>query len=77
MKAYAPQRWVGTATQIAGAIILASRIAPPVVAYPIMLVGSLLWLFVAIRRDDRALALMMGAYSAINLIGIAAWGLAR
>lgn len=65
--------WTGTALQIAGATVVASRVAEPIVGYSTMLPGSLIWLAVAMYRPNWALALMQSAFVAINLIGIIRW----
>lgn len=66
-------RWAGTAFQIAGAMALASRTASPAVAYVVMLLGAAIWLSVSIHRRDWALTAMMGAYVAINVLGLLLW----
>lgn len=66
-------RWAGTLGQIAGALVLASRTAPPLLAYAIMLGGAVLWAAIAAARRDWPLGSLMGAYVLINIVGLTAW----
>lgn len=66
-------KWAGTAAQVVGVFMLSSRLAEPVAAFVVMLVGSALWMLAAtIARDWPALVLNT-AFTASNALGIARW----
>lgn len=73
IKRYRRMKWLGTAFQLAGCIILALNVPWSGWAFPLMLYGSLTWLGVAIRTDDDALAGLNLAFTAINALGIWRW----
>jgi hypothetical protein len=65
--------WLGSGSQILGAIALASRMTSPRIAYWVMLPGALLYLNVAVERHDWPLFAMQTTFAVINAIGIARW----
>lgn len=65
--------WIGSGLQILGAAGLASRRISPRASYAVMLPGSLLWLGLAIIRQDWALASMQATFTIINAIGLMEW----
>jgi hypothetical protein len=66
-------KWIGTALQLAGCILLASNIAASPYAYPVMAAGSILWTIAAVRMRETSLALLNLGFTAINLLGIWRW----
>ncbi len=65
--------WLGTASQIGGALWLSNRPRTPIWAYLAMTPGSMIWLGLAWIRADWSLAAMMGTYTVINSWGIWRW----
>lgn len=66
-------KWIGTLFQIAGVFALSARLAPPHIAFAIMLAGSLLWFAAAVRGRDAPAAALNLAFSVSSLVGIVRW----
>jgi hypothetical protein len=65
--------WLGTGLQIIGAIWLALNVATSRMAYPIMLLGSILWALAGIHTGNMALLTLNAVFASINIIGIWRW----
>lgn len=65
--------WAASACQVGGALWMASRPRRPHLPYVVMTPGALVWLVLALVRQDYALAWMMGTFTGINLFGIVRW----
>ena len=66
-------KWIGTALQVAGCLLVALKLEASPLGFPIMLVGSAAWFAVGWRTDDRPMLLLNATFMAINLIGVARW----
>ena len=65
--------WIGTVTSIIGSFLVAFGVA--VVGYIFFVVGSLSWLFVAVRTKNSALGVLNGTFFCANIIGLVNyWG---
>ena len=60
--------WLGTVTSVIGSFTVALHFA--LAGYLLFIVGSISWLFVAIVRRDKSLAVLNGFFLAANLIGV-------
>jgi hypothetical protein len=60
--------WIGTITSIAGSFLVAMQFYK--IGYCLFLIGSLCWLFVAMVKRDRALALLNFTFFIANIVGI-------
>jgi hypothetical protein len=59
--------WLGTITSVIGSFTVALHYM--LAGYGFFLVGSISWLFVAIIRRDKSLAVLNGFFLAANIIG--------
>lgn len=66
-------KWIGTALQVAGCLLLALNVAASPWAFAIMLPGACCWFAVGWMTDDRPMLLLNGTFMAINVIGIVRW----
>lgn len=66
-------KWCGTALQIAGASVMAFRLALPAEAYVVMLVGSVAWLIAGVRMREWSIVLLYVAFTALNIGGLIQW----
>lgn len=66
-------KWLGTALQLGGAIIVALHLSWSGWAFPVMLAGSLLWTALAATAREWSLAAMNAGFALINILGIARW----
>lgn len=66
-------KWLGTALQLAGCLIVALHEPWSGYAFPVMLVGSAIWAVIATQNFDWPLVTLNVAFSAINLLGIWRW----
>ena len=66
-------RWSGTLLAIVAAILVASNSEFSKYGYPIFMVSSFFWSYVAIRLDDRALLLLQIVFICIDIFAIYNW----
>jgi len=66
-------KWLGTALQLTGCVIVALHLSWSGWAYPVMLVGSAIWSAIAIAARDWPLATLSLVFSATNILGIVRW----
>ena len=66
-------KWVGTATGVAGAVLIALNIGAVAVGFVLFLISSLLWSAVGWIHREPSLVVLQGAFTAINLLGIYRW----
>jgi hypothetical protein len=66
-------RWIGTLLQGGGALWLAANVSTSRLAFPGMLVGSVIWAALAVVDRDWALATQSFVFAAINVLGMARW----
>ena len=60
--------WFGTFTSILGSFAVANKLFQ--FGYVLFTLGSISWLFVALKRRDRSLALLNGTFFIANLLGL-------
>ncbi|ARJ65997.1 hypothetical protein WV31_10200 [Magnetospirillum sp. ME-1] len=66
-------KWIGTATGIAGAVMLAAHIPCSDWGFLFHLASSASWTFAGLRARDASIWLLNGAFLAINILAIARW----
>ena len=66
-------KWLGTATGIAGAIIIALNLPISGWGFVLFLVSSVSWTIVGLRMHENSLAILHVAFTAINMLGIYRW----
>lgn len=60
--------WFGTFTSILGSFAVANKMFQ--FGYVLFTLGSISWLFVALKRKDRPLALLNGTFFIANCMGL-------
>jgi hypothetical protein len=65
--------WVGSALQIAGALLVALNLPISGLAFPVMLTGSCIWLIVSYLERRWSLLWMQATFAGINILGILRW----
>ena len=66
-------KWVGTATGVAGAVLIALNIGAVASGFALFLVSSVLWSAVGWVHREPSLVVLQGAFTVINLFGIYRW----
>jgi nicotinamide riboside transporter PnuC len=66
-------KWIGTATGVAGAVLIALNIGAVAAGFVLFLISSLLWSAVGWVHREPSLVVLQGAFTAINLLGIYRW----
>lgn len=66
-------RWTGTLLAIVAAIFIASNNELSKYGYPIFMVSSFFWSYVAIQMKDQALLLLQVVFICIDAFGIYNW----
>ena len=66
-------KWIGTGAGVPGAILIALNLGIVVYGFALFLLSSLLWGSVALVQREPSLAVLQGAFTAINLLGIWRW----
>ena len=66
-------KWLGTATGIAGAIIIAANVGFVAHGFKMFLVSSILWSAVSWVQREASLFLLQATFTVINVIGIYRW----
>ena len=61
--------WIGTVASVAGSFIVAMQIF--VWGYVLFLIGSVSWLWVAIKTRNMSLGVLNGFFLIANIIGLA------
>ena len=59
--------WIGTAASICGSFLVALQIV--LLGYCFFLVGTVSWLYIGLKRRDRPLMVLNGAFLVANIIG--------
>lgn len=72
-QAIAAAKWIGTAAGVAGAILIALNLGLVVYGFGLFLVSSILWTAVGWRQREPSLVVLQGAFTVINVVGIARW----
>jgi hypothetical protein len=71
----APAKWIGTATGVAGAVLIALNIGIVGTGFWLFLASSVLWSLVAWIQREPSLIVLQAAFTIINLIGIYRWAI--
>lgn len=66
-------RWTGTLLAIVAALFVASNTEISKYGYPIFMVSSFFWSYVAIQMKDQALLLLQVVFVCIDAFGIYNW----
>jgi len=66
-------KWCATALQIVGALMLAANVSWSGWAYPPLLVGSILWMWIGFAQKEHALGVLNATFTVINIVGIVRW----
>jgi uncharacterized membrane protein len=66
-------KWIGTATGVAGAVLIALNIGAVAAGFALFLISSVLWSAVGWLHREPKLVVLQGAFTAINLLGIYRW----
>ena len=66
-------KWLGTATGVSGAAIVALNLGVVVEGFGLFLISSLLWTAVGWSQREMSLVVLQAAFTAINLVGIYRW----
>ena len=66
-------RWTGTLLAIVAALMVASNSEISKYGYPIFMVSSMFWSYVAIQLKDQALLLLQIVFICIDAFGIYNW----
>ncbi len=67
------QRWTGTLLAIVAALMVASNSDISKYGYPIFMVSSFFWSYVAIQLKDQALLLLQIVFICVDAFGIYNW----
>jgi hypothetical protein len=66
-------KWIGTGAGVSGAILIALNLGIVMYGFALFLLSSLLWGSVALVQREPSLAVLQGAFTAINLLGLWRW----
>ncbi|MBI4968217.1 MAG: hypothetical protein HZC25_08885 [Rhodospirillales bacterium] len=66
-------KWIGTASGVAGALIIALNLGVVAYGFMLFLVSSVLWAIVGWVQREAALVVLQGAFTLINVLGIVRW----
>ena len=66
-------KWIGTATGIAGATVIALNLPFSGWGFVLFLISSVSWTIAGLRMRENSLVVLQGAFTAINLLGIYRW----
>lgn len=66
-------KWIGTAAGVSGAILIALNLGIVVYGFALFLLSSSLWGSVALVQREPSLAVLQGAFTAINVLGLWRW----
>lgn len=71
--ALAAAKWIGTAAGVSGAVLIALNLGLVLYGFGLFLVSSILWTAVGWLQREPSLVVLQGAFTAINVVGIARW----
>lgn len=66
-------KWIGTATGVAGALIVAMNLGLVAHGFVLFLVSSILWSLVGWMQREASLVVLQGTFTVINVLGIVRW----
>ena len=70
-----PAKWIGTATGVTGAVLIALNIGAVAAGFALFLISSVLWGAVGWIHREPSLVVLQGAFTAINVLGIYRWAI--
>lgn len=66
-------KWTATAAGIAGAVLVALNVGLVALGFTLFLASSSLWCAAAVVQREASLAVLQGAFIAINVLGLCRW----
>lgn len=66
-------KWLGTATGVAGAVIIAANLGIVAHGFVLFLISSVLWSAVSWIQREASLLVLQATFTVINVIGIYRW----
>ena len=66
-------KWLGTATGVAGAIIIAANLGLVVHGFVLFFISSILWSTVSWVQREASLFVLQATFTVINVIGVYRW----
>jgi len=66
-------KWIGTATGVTGAILIALNMDVVVYGFTLFLLSSLLWAWVGWMHRETSLVVLQSAFTIINVVGLFRW----
>ena len=69
----AAAKWIGTATGVAGAILVALNLGIVVYGFALFLVSSVLWCGIGLIQREPSLVVLQGAFTVVNVLGLWGW----
>lgn len=73
MTGLSAMKWIGTATGVAGALIIAMNMGLVAHGFGLFLVSSILWSLIGWIQREVSLVVLQGAFTVINAVGIVRW----
>ncbi len=71
----APAKWIGTATGVTGAVLIALNLDVVAYGFGLFLISSLLWAWVGWMHRETSLVVLQSAFTVINVLGIFRWAI--
>ena len=68
-----PAKWMGTATGVAGAILIALNLGVVAYGFGLFLLSSILWSWVGWMHREPSLIVLQSTFFVINMIGLYRW----
>ena len=66
-------KWIGTATGVAGALLVAINIPQSGYGFLLFLISSTSWFIAACRMREISLMILQAVFTVINLVGVWRW----
>ncbi|MEO5349780.1 MAG: hypothetical protein H7836_09050 [Magnetococcus sp. YQC-3] len=66
-------KWIGTATGVAGALLVAINIPQSGYGFLLFLISSTSWFIAALRMRELSLMILQAVFTVINLVGVWRW----
>jgi hypothetical protein len=68
-------KWIGTATGVAGAILVALNLGTVAYGFALFLVSSVLWCAIGLIQREPSLVVLQGVFTVINVLGLWRWAI--
>lgn len=65
--------WIGTVFQVAGVFLMSGRLASPMIAFEVMLAGSVIWSIAAAVRQEWSMLTLNLTFCVSNVVGMWRW----